>query len=96
MSCYICFCFKGALTFNEKLTSLGRALSNLPVEVSLAKALVIGAATLPPHKRDSALALAAALGIRSIYTTRAHRDFECEVCMLVIVFLGHSASAQGA
>ncbi|KOB74081.1 ATP-dependent RNA helicase [Operophtera brumata] len=68
----------GALTFNEKLTSLGRALANLPVEVSLAKALVIGAATLPPHKRDSALALAAALGIRSIYTTRAHRDFECE------------------
>ncbi|KAI8434126.1 hypothetical protein MSG28_012256 [Choristoneura fumiferana] len=68
----------GALTSNEKLTALGRALSNLPVEVSLAKALVVGAATLPPHKRDSALALAAALGIRSIFTTRAHRDFECE------------------
>ncbi|XP_063627218.1 probable ATP-dependent RNA helicase DHX34 isoform X1 [Cydia splendana] len=68
----------GALTANEKLTALGRALANLPVEVSLAKALVIGSATLPPHKRDSALALAAALGIRSIFTTRAHRDFECE------------------
>ncbi|XP_049871355.1 probable ATP-dependent RNA helicase DHX34 [Pectinophora gossypiella] len=68
----------GALTYNEKLTSLGRVLANLPVEVSLAKAIVIGAATLPPHKRDSALALAAALGIRSIYTTRAHRDFDCE------------------
>ncbi|KAJ0175217.1 hypothetical protein K1T71_009358 [Dendrolimus kikuchii] len=68
----------GALTSNEKLTSLGRALANLPVEVSLAKALVVGSATLPPHKRDSALALTAALGIRSIYTTRAHRDFECE------------------
>ncbi|KAJ2949643.1 hypothetical protein O0L34_g15568 [Tuta absoluta] len=68
----------GALTSNEKLTSLGKALANLPVEVALAKALVLGAATLPPHKRDSALALAAGLGIRSIYTTRAHRDFECE------------------
>ncbi|CAK1581156.1 unnamed protein product [Parnassius mnemosyne] len=68
----------GALSSNEKLTSLGKALANLPVEVSLAKALVIGSATLPPHKRDSALALTAALGIRSIFTTRAHRDFECE------------------
>ncbi|KAL0870455.1 hypothetical protein ABMA27_005452 [Loxostege sticticalis] len=68
----------GALTSNEKLTSLGKALANLPVEVSLAKALVVGSATLPPHKRDSALALAAALGIRAIFTTRAHRDFECE------------------
>ncbi|XP_013140316.1 PREDICTED: probable ATP-dependent RNA helicase DHX34 [Papilio polytes] len=65
-----------ALSSNEKLTSLGKALSNLPVEVSLAKALVVGSATLPPHKRDSALALSAALGIRSIFTTRAHRDFE--------------------
>ncbi|KAJ8714474.1 hypothetical protein PYW07_002699 [Mythimna separata] len=68
----------GALTSNEKLTALGRTLANLPVEVCLAKTLVLGAATLPPHKLDSALALAAALGIRSIYTTRAHRDFECE------------------
>ncbi|XP_059056112.1 probable ATP-dependent RNA helicase DHX34 [Achroia grisella] len=68
----------GALSFNEKLTSLGKALASLPVEVCLAKALAVGAATLPPHKRDSALALTAALGIRSIYTTRAHRDFECE------------------
>ncbi|CAH1637402.1 unnamed protein product [Spodoptera littoralis] len=68
----------GALTSNEKLTALGKALANLPVEVCLAKTLVLGAATLPPHKLDSALALAAALGIRSIYTTRAHRDFECE------------------
>ncbi|XP_050561836.1 probable ATP-dependent RNA helicase DHX34 isoform X2 [Spodoptera frugiperda] len=68
----------GALTSNEKLTALGKALANLPVEVCLAKTLVVGAATLPPHKLDSALALAAALGIRSIYTTRAHRDFECE------------------
>ncbi|XP_052742483.1 probable ATP-dependent RNA helicase DHX34 isoform X2 [Bicyclus anynana] len=67
-----------ALTSNEKLTALGKALANLPVEVSLAKALVVGSATLPPHKLDSALALTAALGIRSIYTTRAHRDFECE------------------
>ncbi|XP_075979752.1 putative ATP-dependent RNA helicase DHX34 [Anticarsia gemmatalis] len=68
----------GALTSNEKLTSLGRSLASLPLEVCLAKALVIGAATLSAHKRHSALALAAALGIRSIYTTRAHRDFECE------------------
>ncbi|KAG7300247.1 hypothetical protein JYU34_015816 [Plutella xylostella] len=68
----------GALTPNEKLTPLGKALANLPVEVPLAKALVLGSATLPPHQRDSALALAAGLGIRSIFTTRAHRDFECE------------------
>ncbi|VVC91590.1 unnamed protein product [Leptidea sinapis] len=68
----------GALTSNEKLTQLGKSLANLPVEVSLAKALVVGVATLPPHKLDSALALTAGLGIRSIYTTRAHRDFECE------------------
>ncbi|XP_068622478.1 probable ATP-dependent RNA helicase DHX34 [Battus philenor] len=68
----------GALSSNEKLTLLGTTLANLPVEVSLAKALVIGSATLPPHKRDSALALTAALGIKSIFTTRAHRDFECE------------------
>ncbi|KAG6453031.1 hypothetical protein O3G_MSEX007941 [Manduca sexta] len=68
----------GALTFNEKLTSLGKVLANLPIEVSLAKALVIGSATLPAHKRDSALALTAALGVRSIFTRNAHRDFECE------------------
>ncbi|XP_041981061.1 probable ATP-dependent RNA helicase DHX34 [Aricia agestis] len=68
----------GALTSNEKLTALGKTLSNLPVEVSLAKALVVAAATLPPHKLDSALALTAALGVRSIYTTQAHRDIECE------------------
>ncbi|CAH2087005.1 unnamed protein product [Euphydryas editha] len=68
----------GALTSNEKLTALGKALASLPVDVSLAKALVVAAASLPAHKLDSALALAAALGIRSIYTTRAHRDFECE------------------
>ncbi|XP_026741114.1 probable ATP-dependent RNA helicase DHX34 isoform X1 [Trichoplusia ni] len=68
----------GALTSNEKLTALGRMLSQLPVEVCLAKALVLGAGSLPPRKRDSALALAAALGVRAIYTTRAHRDFECE------------------
>ncbi|CAB3244042.1 unnamed protein product [Arctia plantaginis] len=68
----------GALTSNEKLTSLGRSLASLPLEVCLAKALVIGAATLSAHKRHSALALAAALGIRSIYTTRAFRDFDCE------------------
>ncbi|XP_063829961.1 probable ATP-dependent RNA helicase DHX34 [Ostrinia nubilalis] len=68
----------GALTSNEKLTSLGKAIADLPVEVSLAKALVLGSATIPSHKRDSAIALAAALGIRSIFTTRAHRDFECE------------------
>lgn len=68
----------GAISSNEKMTLLGKALSNLPVEVSLAKALVLGSATLPSHKRDSALALAAALGIRSIYTTKAHRDIDCE------------------
>lgn len=70
---------QGALTSNEKLTALGRMVSQLPVEVCLAKALVLGAGSLPPRKRDSALALAAALGVRAIYTTRAHRDFECEV-----------------
>ncbi|XP_045450115.1 probable ATP-dependent RNA helicase DHX34 [Melitaea cinxia] len=68
----------GAITSNEKLTALGKALASLPVDVSLAKALVVASASIPTHKLDSALALAAALGIRSIYTTRAHRDFECE------------------
>ncbi|XP_046966697.1 probable ATP-dependent RNA helicase DHX34 [Vanessa cardui] len=68
----------GALSSNEKLTALGAALAKLPVEVSLAKALVAGAATLPADRLPAALALAAALGLRSVYTARAHRDFDCE------------------
>ncbi|XP_050349879.1 probable ATP-dependent RNA helicase DHX34 [Nymphalis io] len=68
----------GALSSNEKLSALGAALAKLPVEVSLAKALVAGAATLPADRLSAALALSAALGLRSVYTTRAHRDFDCE------------------
>ncbi|XP_061379592.1 probable ATP-dependent RNA helicase DHX34 [Danaus plexippus] len=66
----------GALASNEKLTPLGRCISSLPLEVSLAKSLVISA-TLPPQCQYASLVLAGALGLRGVLTRRG-RDLDCE------------------
>ncbi|XP_077299574.1 putative ATP-dependent RNA helicase DHX34 [Arctopsyche grandis] len=64
-----------AVTSNERMTPLGKALSKLPVEIVLGKMLVLGSVLL---QSETALSLAAALSVQSPYTNRAHRDIDCE------------------
>ncbi|KAL7030559.1 hypothetical protein ACKWTF_006707 [Chironomus riparius] len=64
-----------ALTSDEKLTSLGRALSKIPAEVSLGKMLLIGSIF---KQLQATLILAAILNVQSPFTNRAFRDSDCE------------------
>ncbi|KAG5680272.1 hypothetical protein PVAND_009791 [Polypedilum vanderplanki] len=64
-----------ALTIDEKLTSIGKALSKIPVEVFLGKMLLIGSIF---RQLQPTLTLAAALNVQSPFTNRAFRDLECE------------------
>ncbi|XP_070493229.1 probable ATP-dependent RNA helicase DHX34 [Chironomus tepperi] len=64
-----------ALTSDEKLTSLGKALSKIPAEVSLGKMLLIGSIFKQLH---ATLILAAILNVQSPFTNRAFRDIDCE------------------
>lgn len=64
-----------ALTYNEKLTSLGKTLSKIPVEVRIGKMMVIGSVF---RQLQSTLTLAAILNVQSPLTNRAFRDSECE------------------
>lgn len=70
--------FQDALTANEKITTLGRALSRLPVEISIGKMLLMGCVF---QQVQPVLTLAAALSVQSPFTNRAYRDHECEVCI---------------
>lgn len=65
-----------ALTADEKITSLGRALSKLPVEISIGKMLLMGCIF---EQVQPVLTLAAALSVQTPFTNRAYRDRECEV-----------------
>lgn len=67
---------QGALTVDEKLTAVGRALSRLPVDLALGKMLLMGCVFRQLH---SVLTLAAALSVQSPFTNRAYRDKECEI-----------------
>ncbi|KAH8278111.1 hypothetical protein KR018_006309, partial [Drosophila ironensis] len=64
-----------ALSVEEKITSLGRSLSNLPVELSIGKMLLMGC-VFPDV--DKLLTMAALLSVQSPLTSRAHTDQSCE------------------
>ena len=61
---------QGAMTPDEKLTTMGKMLSNLPVDVSIGKILINGSMF---HQVDSVLTLAAALSVQSPFTNKAYR-----------------------
>ncbi|XP_066944325.1 probable ATP-dependent RNA helicase DHX34 [Macrobrachium rosenbergii] len=65
---------QGALTDVEGLTTIGKLLSQLPMDVSLGKMLIMGSLF---HQVDPVLSLAAAMSVQSPFTNRAHRDPEC-------------------
>ncbi|XP_043483422.1 probable ATP-dependent RNA helicase DHX34 [Leptopilina heterotoma] len=64
-----------ALTENEKLTSVGRTLARLPVDLCVGKMLIVGSIF---HQVDPVLSLAAALSVQNPFTNKAYRDVECE------------------
>ena len=61
---------QGAMTADERLTTMGRMLANLPVDVSIGKILINGSLF---HQVDSVLTLAAALSVQSPFTNQAYR-----------------------
>ncbi|CAG7718391.1 unnamed protein product [Allacma fusca] len=65
---------QAALTEDEKLTPIGQTLSQLPVDVTIGKMLIMG--TVFDHI-DAVLSLAAALSVQSPFTNWAHRDPDC-------------------
>ncbi|XP_052863354.1 probable ATP-dependent RNA helicase DHX34 [Anopheles cruzii] len=64
-----------ALTEDEKLTPLGKALAKIPVDISIGKMLLMGCVF---QQLQPVLTLAAALSVQSPFTNRAYRDPECE------------------
>lgn len=64
-----------ALTTDEKLSSLGKALSKIPADVTIGKMLMIGSVF---RQLQATLILASALNVQSPFTNRAFRDAECE------------------
>ncbi|XP_066993061.2 probable ATP-dependent RNA helicase DHX34 isoform X2 [Anabrus simplex] len=67
---------QGALGENEKLTTIGRMLSCLPVDIALGKILIMGSLF---HQVEPVLSLAAALSVQTPFTNRAYRDPDCEL-----------------
>ncbi|TRY63932.1 hypothetical protein TCAL_10894 [Tigriopus californicus] len=65
---------QGALNEDESLTVSGRMLSNLPVDVTIGKMLIMGTMF---HQVESVLSLAAALSVQSPFTNSAYRDADC-------------------
>ena len=61
---------QGAMTAEERLTPMGRLLSNLPVDVSIGKILIMGSLF---NQVESVLTLAAALSVQSPFTNKAYR-----------------------
>ncbi|XP_068154752.1 probable ATP-dependent RNA helicase DHX34 [Drosophila tropicalis] len=64
-----------ALSVDEKITPLGRSLSNLPVDLTIGKMLLMGC-VFP--EVEQLLTLAAMLSVQNPLTTRAHQDQRCE------------------
>ncbi|XP_037498410.1 probable ATP-dependent RNA helicase DHX34 [Rhipicephalus sanguineus] len=64
---------QGALTADEDLTPTGRILSQLPVDVTIGKVLILGCVF---RLVDPILSLAAALSIQSPFTQRSFRDLD--------------------
>lgn len=64
-----------AITAEEKITELGKALSKLPVDIAISKMLLMGSIF---SKLKTVLALASALSVQTPFTNRAYRDRDCE------------------
>uniref|UniRef100_A0A182Q8L6 RNA helicase n=1 Tax=Anopheles farauti TaxID=69004 RepID=A0A182Q8L6_9DIPT len=64
-----------ALTEDEKLTPLGKALAKIPVDIGIGKMLLMGCVF---QQLQPVLTLAAVLSVQSPFTNRAYRDPECE------------------
>ncbi|XP_037805947.1 probable ATP-dependent RNA helicase DHX34 [Lucilia sericata] len=64
-----------ALTPDEKITALGKSLSNLPVEISIGKMLLMGCVFPDVEK---ILTLAAVMSVQNPFTNRAYTDPRCE------------------
>ncbi|XP_062554172.1 probable ATP-dependent RNA helicase DHX34 [Armigeres subalbatus] len=64
-----------ALTADEKLTPLGKALAKIPVDIGIGKMLLMGCVF---QQLQPVLTLAAALSVQSPFTNRAYREPECE------------------
>lgn len=64
-----------ALTADEKLSSLGKALAKIPADVTIGKMLLIGSVF---RQLQATLILASALNVQSPFTNRAYRDSQCE------------------
>lgn len=65
---------QAAVTDAEELTTIGKLLSQLPMDVSLGKMLIMGSLF---HQVEPVLSLSAAMSVQSPFTNRAHRDPEC-------------------
>ena len=63
---------------NEKLTSIGKTLARLPVDLTIGKMLIMGSIF---HQVEPVLSLAAALSVQNPFTNAAYRNPECEVIM---------------
>ena len=65
---------QGALHNDESLTITGKMLSNLPVNVTIGKMLIMGTLF---HQIESVLSLASALSVQSPFTNKAYQDSDC-------------------
>lgn len=74
-NCIISLKFQNALKEDEKITEVGKMLSNLPVDLTIGKMLIIGAVF---EKAEATVALASVLSVPSPYTNRAFRNLDCE------------------
>ncbi|KAF0292031.1 putative ATP-dependent RNA helicase DHX34 [Amphibalanus amphitrite] len=79
---------QGALTVDEQLTPLGQMLSQLPVDVTVGKMLVLGSVL---HQMGPVLSAAAALSVQTPLTNRAFRDPDC-LANLKPLFSSHGDS----
>ncbi|MPC28322.1 putative ATP-dependent RNA helicase DHX34 [Portunus trituberculatus] len=67
-----------AIDMDNKLTTLGQLLAQLPLEVGLGKMLIMGALF---HQMEPVLSLAAAMSVQSPFKPHARRDPQCQVAL---------------
>ncbi|XP_027848814.2 probable ATP-dependent RNA helicase DHX34 [Aphis gossypii] len=65
----------GALTKEERLTPIGKMLSQLPVDIPLGKMLIMGSLF---DQLEPVLSLACVLSVQTPFTNKAYKDTECE------------------
>lgn len=69
---------QAALSSTEELTTIGELLSNLPMNISLGKMLIMGSLF---NKVGPVLSLAAAMSVQTPFTNRAFRDPDCNLAI---------------